>query len=239
MAEAQARYSALVLGATGNVGGRIVRLLTASPLCRKVVVITRRRTDAFSAPKVSEVVVDMDRLETDVAPYAQGMDVALVAFGVGKGSAKMPAEEVRAIEIGYPQAFCRAAKAGGVRICSVMTAIGADVTSRMAYTRVMGEKEKAVEAVGFDFLALYRPAVILGNSNTPDALGSVMPLLHWAMPSRYHSIHRNDLARAMVAQSEQAFLAMVQGRVFREPTVRILEYAEMRPFFVDGDRDEL
>jgi len=32
--------------------------------------------------------------------------------GVGKGSTKMPEEEVRKIEIAYPQAFCRAAKAG-------------------------------------------------------------------------------------------------------------------------------
>jgi hypothetical protein len=30
-----------------------------------------------------------------------------------------------------------------------------------------------------------------------------MPLPHWAMPSKYHSIHKNDRARAMVAQSEQ------------------------------------
>jgi hypothetical protein len=30
--------------------------------------------------------------------------------GVGKGSAKMPEEEVRKIEIAYPEAFCRAVK---------------------------------------------------------------------------------------------------------------------------------
>ena len=65
---------------------------------------------------------------------------------------------------------------------------------------------------------------ILGNSNTPSALGFVMPLFHWAMPSRYHSIHKNDLARAMVAQSEQAFLALAQGKGPAAPAVKILEY---------------
>ena len=108
-AEAKARYSAIVLGATGNVGGRIVQLLIQNPLCKKVVVVTRRKMDAFADPKVSEVVVNMDRLEDEVAPHAQEVDVALAAFGVGKGSAKMPEEEVRKIEIAYPQAFCRAA----------------------------------------------------------------------------------------------------------------------------------
>ena len=63
-----------------------------------------------------------------------------------------------------------------------------------------------------------------------------MPLFQWAMPSRYHSIHKNDLARAMVAQSEQAFLALVQGKGRAAPAVKVLEYTEMEPFFVAGDR---
>lgn len=80
--------------------------------------------------------------------------------------------------------------------------------------------------------------MILGNSNTPSALGYVMPLLHWAMPSKYRSIHKNDLARAMVAQSEQAFLQIARGNGPKEPVVRILEYEEMKPFFVQSEKNE-
>ena len=119
-----------------------------------------------------------------------------------------------------------------------MTAVGADPKSGMKYAKIIGEKEKAVESVKFDFLGVYRPAVILGNSNTPGVLGYVMPLLHWAMPSKYHSIHKDDLARAMVAQSEQAFVAIAQGDALKEATVKILEYKEMEPFFVKGESDE-
>lgn len=53
--EAKALYSAIVLGATGNVGGRIVQLLIRNPLCKKVVVVTRRKIDAFADPKVSDL----------------------------------------------------------------------------------------------------------------------------------------------------------------------------------------
>src|SRR5260221_4485378 len=123
-AEAKAQYSAIVLGATGNVGGRIVQVLVKNPLCKKVVVVTRRKTDAFADPKVYEAVVNMDRLEEEVAPHAQGVDVALAAFGVGKGSAKMPEGEGRTIAIAYPQAFFCPAKAGGARGCGVMTRAG-------------------------------------------------------------------------------------------------------------------
>jgi hypothetical protein len=58
------------------------------------------------------------------------------------------------------------------------------------------------------------------------------------MPSKYHSVHKNDIARAIVAQSEQAFLAIAQGNTPKGATVKILEYREMEPFFVKGESDE-
>ena len=223
-AEAKVEYTAMLLGATGNVGGRILDLLVQSPMCKKVVVVTRRNVAGLANPKVRQVVVNMDMLEEELAPHANGVDIALAAFGVGKGSARMADAEVRKIEITYPTAFASAARAGGARVLAMMTAAGADAQSSTNYLRNIGDKEKKSVALNFDFLGLYRPAVILGNSNTPTALGFVMPLLHWAMPSRYHSIHKNDLARAMVAQSEQAFLALAQGNGPAAPTVKILEY---------------
>ncbi len=235
--EPRVEYTAMLMGATGNVGGRILRLLVQSPLCKKVIVVTRRNAAELAAPKVEQVVVNMDRLEEELAPHAKGVDIALAAFGVGKGSATMANDDVRKIEITYPRGFASAARAGGARVLAMMTSVGADSQSATTYLRNMGDKEKKSEALGFDFLGLYRPAVILGNSNTPAALGFVMPLIHWALPSRYHSIHKNDLARAMVAQSEQAFLALAQDKGRAAPAVKILEYKEMEPFFVAGDRE--
>lgn len=231
------QYSATVLGATGNVGSRIVQILIESPHCSNVVLVTRRRTGLFPDPKVAEVVVNMDRLEEEAAPHVAGVDLALAAFGVGRGSATLPDEEVRRIEVEYPTAFFRAARRGGARVGGVMTAAGANTKARMRYARIMGEKERGVESIGFDFLGVYRPGVILGNSNTPRALGMVMPLLDWALPSRFHSIHKNDLARAMVAQSEAALVDLAQGRDQQRPLLIVLEYEEMKRFFIPGERD--
>ena len=215
-----------------------MQLLIRNPLCKKVVVVTRRKTDAFPNPKVSEVVVNMDRLEDEVAPHAQEFDVALAAFGIGKGSAKMPEEEVRKIEIAYPLAFCRAAKAAGVRVCGVMTAAGADPKAGMKYARIIGEKQKAVESVRFDFLGVYRPAVILGNSNTPGVICYAMAQLHRGQPSKYNTIHNNHQTHPKVAPSEQALLAIAQGSAPKAAIVKILEYKEMEAFFVKGERGE-
>jgi uncharacterized protein YbjT (DUF2867 family) len=93
-AEARVEYTAMLLGATGNVGGHVLQLLVQSPLCKKVVVVTRRNVAELANPKVQQVVVNMDKLEEELAPHARGVDIALAAFGVGKGSAKMADEEV-------------------------------------------------------------------------------------------------------------------------------------------------
>ena len=220
----------MLLGATGNVGGCILQLLVESALCRKVVVVTRRHVAELADPKVQQVVVNMDRLR-EVEPHARNVDIAFAAFGVGKGSAKMADEDVRTIEITYPVEFASSAKAGGARVLAMMTAVGADPRSSTKYLRNLGEKEERSRELAFDFLGLYRPSVILGNSNTPSALGVVMPLVQWAMPSRYHAIHKRDLARAMVVQSEQAFLALAKGTGSTVATVKVLEYREMKPFF--------
>jgi uncharacterized protein YbjT (DUF2867 family) len=230
--EPKVEYTAMLLGATGNVGGHILHLLVQSPLCQRVVVVTRRYVPEFANPKVQQVVVNMDKLEEELAPHATGIDIALAAFGVGRGSAKMADEEVRKIEISYPTAFASVARAGGARVLAMMTAAGADSRSSSKYLRNMGDKEKKSEELEFDFLGIYRPGVILGNSNTPSALGFVLPLFQWAMPSRYHAIHKNDLARAMVAGSEQAFLVLAQRKGPAAPAVKILEYKEMKPFLV-------
>ena len=87
-------YTAMLLGATGNVGGRVLHLLLQSPLCKTVLVITRRRVAEAANPKVQQVVVvNMDKLDEELVPHANGIDIALAAFGVGKGSVKMADEE--------------------------------------------------------------------------------------------------------------------------------------------------
>ena len=70
-------YTAMLLGATGNVGGHILHLLMQRPLCKKVVVVTRRNVAELANRKVQQVVVNMDKLEKELAPHAKGVDIAL------------------------------------------------------------------------------------------------------------------------------------------------------------------
>jgi uncharacterized protein YbjT (DUF2867 family) len=236
-------YSAVLLGSTGNVGRQIVNLLVASPAVGQVVVVNRRKTDEFNGMhKVREVVVpDVGTLPkaVELAVREAGATVGFCAIGVGKGSQKMPEAEVRKIEVQFPEAFAKGCKAGGVLSLGLMTAAGANIKSSFSYARIIGEKEKAVTGVGVPALSIYKPSVILGNSNTPSYLHYVLPAVEWALPSRYHSIHKNELARAMFEGTQKALVELRQeqseGGDFLEPEVRFYEYADMKPLFGRDD----
>jgi uncharacterized protein YbjT (DUF2867 family) len=231
-------YSAVVLGSTGNVGRQIVHLLAASPAVRQVVVVNRRQTDEFKGrPTVREVVVpDIDQLSdaVELAAREAGATAGFCAIGVGKGSRKMPEAAVRKIEVQYPEAFANGCKAGGVLSMGLMTAVGSDIKSSFTYVRIIGEKERAVTGVGIPTLGIYQPSVIFGNSNTPSYLHYLVPAVQWVLPSRYHSIHKNELARAMVEGTQKA-LAELQhrqaGGALPTPVVKFYEYSDMKPFF--------
>jgi uncharacterized protein YbjT (DUF2867 family) len=236
-------YSAVVLGSTGNVGRQIVNLLVASPDVSHVVVMNRRKTDEFrDMLKVRELVVpDMDKLADagELAARESGATVGFCAIGIGKGSGKMPEAEVRKIEVHYPEAFAKGCKAGGVLCMGLMTAAGSDIKSSFAFVRVIGEKEKAVTDVGIAALGIYKPSVIFGNSNTPSYLRYVFPAVQWMLPSRYHSIHKNDLARAMFEGTQKALAELRQkldqGGALPEPEVKFYEYSDMKAFFNKDD----
>jgi uncharacterized protein YbjT (DUF2867 family) len=238
VASATQPYSAIVLGSSGNVGRWIVSRLIANSAVRQVVVVNRRQTDEFKEfLKVREVVVpDMDQLAdaVELATREAGATVGLCTIGIGKGSLKMPEADVRKVEVQYPEAFAKGCKAGGVLSLGLMTAAGADSKSPFPNVRIMGEKEKAVSSVGLAALGIYRPSVILGNSNTPSYLNYVFPALQWMLPSRFHAIHKSDLAGAMVEGTQRA-LAELQGGANLEPEIRFYEYREMKLFC---DRDE-
>jgi hypothetical protein len=99
------QYSVVVLGATENVGGRIVELLIKNPLCKRLVIVTRRKTDVFAAPKVFEVIVNMDRLEEELAPYAPGSRRRPRRVRRWQGQREDARGGGAKIEIAYPEAF--------------------------------------------------------------------------------------------------------------------------------------
>ena len=81
---------------------------------------------------------------------------------------------MRKIEIVYTHAFCQAVRAGGARVCGVMTAPGVNPESGMNYPKIIGEKE-AAESVSPQERPRARDGSAVGAGVTRDRAGQRSP----------------------------------------------------------------
>lgn len=60
-----ASFAAAVLGASGQVGGCVIKSLLAEPRCSSVILFNRRKLDQYdNEPRIKQHIVDMDKLAT-------------------------------------------------------------------------------------------------------------------------------------------------------------------------------
>lgn len=198
--------SALLAGATGLVGRRVLRVLLEDPDYGRLVALARRDVGAAHG-KLVERRVDFDRLRLDDADGA--VDDVFVTLGTTRRKAGSDAA-FRRVDHDYVLAVAREARARGARQLVVVTSLGADPRSRLLYTRVKGEVEAAVAALGYPTVHVFRPSLLLGErdeSRPAERAGialarAVAPLLVGPL-RRYRGTDADALARAMVAAAKR------------------------------------
>src|SRR5436190_4877146 len=156
-------FRVLIIGGTGQVGSAVVRALIAEPSCAEIVMVNRKAPAPTSEPRVRQVTMDTaaEGFPAEVTALArslvaQGDPVCGAScVGVGAGSRKWSEEELKALEIGVVGGFARGCHAAGIKQFALLSAAGSTSKSRIRYARVMGLKEEAVQAVGFERLAIF------------------------------------------------------------------------------------
>jgi uncharacterized protein YbjT (DUF2867 family) len=197
-------FRVLIIGGTGQVGAAVVRAALAEPACVEVVMVNRREVPASADPRVRQVALDTraNGFTDDVARLAQDLVgqgdpvYAASCVGVGSGSMKWTEDQLKALEVGVVGGFARGCHAGGINHFSLLSAVGSDPKSRFRYVRVMGMKEAAIEAIGFERLAIFRPGIIAGNAHTPGYVAWLGRLV----PGRFGVIEQDDIGRAFVRE---------------------------------------
>lgn len=195
--------TAIVVGATGLVGGALVEQLVGASHVGRVVTVTRRPA-AHASPKVVNNVVDFERLD-ESAPAFQG-DWLFSALGTTRKQAGSVAAQ-RRVDVDYQLAAARIAASNGVAHYLLVSSSMADANSRNAYLRMKGELEQAVLALPFRRVSIFQPALLLGARARPRAgerlAGAIMPALRF-LPGlrRYRPIRGEQVAARMVGVSQ-------------------------------------
>ena len=213
-----ARRTALLAGATGLVGSHLLRLLLADETYQKVTILGRRGLP-LTSPKLQQRLIDFDHLADLDAPKVDDVFCCLGTTIKKAGSQ----EAFRKVDLGYVEALARVAARAGAKQFLLVSAIGANSKSRVFYSRVKGETEAAVQAVGFAGTHIFRPSLLLGDraeSRPAERLGIVVgravAFAFVGSLRKYRPIAAATVAAAIVRAARKA-----------RPGVHVYTYGEM------------
>ena len=198
---------ALLAGASGLVGGHVLRLLLDDSQYERVTVLGRRDLPV-THKKLVQRVVDFDRLaELGDFPRVHAVFCCLGTTIKQAGSEA----EFRKVDYTYVVELARLALRHRASHFLVVTALGADTRSRFFYNRVKGEVDEAVRRLQFDGVHIFHPSLLLGKRTRGRLLERLLsllsPFVSWVMMgplARYRPIRAARLARAMVRVAREA-----------------------------------
>ncbi|WP_343488268.1 NAD(P)H-binding protein [Allomuricauda sp. d1] len=193
--------TAIVLGATGLVGGILLDLLLKDERYVKIVAISRRKL-GIQHPKLETHLGDLFKLE-NFSDHFHGDEVFCC---VGSTQAKTPdLNTYRKVDYGIPIATAQLCKQNGIKTIVIVSALGADPKSSLFYNRTKGEMEEAVLELKIEKTHIVQPALIGGHRDEkrPKELffKKVMGVLDFLLlgPLRkYRMIAPEDIATAMI-----------------------------------------
>ncbi|MGE7369331.1 NAD-dependent dehydratase [Neorhizobium sp. NPDC001467] len=148
----------LLVGASGLVGGEVLKQALADPRVAHVVAPGRRPLPVH--PRLEAPIFDFDSLTGD-EPFWRGNAVICTLGTTIKTAGSR--EAFARVDHDYPLAVAKAMHARGTKIFVLNSAIGADARSPFFYSRVKGRLEADLTAIGFSSLSLVRPGLIGGE----------------------------------------------------------------------------
>lgn len=193
----------LLAGATGLVGGLLLKRLEALETVTSIDLVGRRAVDG-AGPKVTQhigTIAEWPGLAGETRP-----DVAISALGTTLRQAGSE-DAFFAVDHDAVVAVARAVGGAGARHFMMVSSVGAHAGSRNFYLATKGKAESAVQAVGFDRLDVFRPGLLRGNRGGERRIAEqigilVSPLTDLITPrvlDHYRSIAADNVAGAMAA----------------------------------------
>jgi nucleoside-diphosphate-sugar epimerase len=139
--------TALIIGATGLVGGHCLRLLLADEQYTQVIALVRRPL-SLSHSRLQTIVVDFDRLDSCAADIKA--DVIFSTLGTTIKKAGSSAKFIK-VDYEYQVKVAEIAQRNGAKTFVLLSSIGADKKSVILYTRVKGEVEEAITRLCYNY----------------------------------------------------------------------------------------
>tara|TARA_R110002072_G_scaffold64203_5_gene159695 strand:+ start:27428 stop:28081 length:654 start_codon:yes stop_codon:yes gene_type:complete len=193
---------ALILGATGLVGGELLIQLLKDDSFTSVTSLTRSPT-GMNHPKLQEEIVDFELLENSSEFFK--VDVVFCCLGTTIKKVKGDKNLFRKVDLDYPIASAKLALSHKVKQFVLISSLGADSDSSVFYSKTKGECEKELKNIGIERVHVIRPSLLSGHRKESRPLEQISilsmkfinPLL-MADLKKYRSVDPKKVATVMI-----------------------------------------
>lgn len=197
--------TAALIGATGLIGGHLLKCLQDDNAFKTIRVLVRRQI-VFSHAKIKVIVIDFTEESAFKAGIA-GCEAVFCAIGTTQKKVKGDKAAYRKVDFDIPVNAARFCAETGCKSLLLVSSVGADSSSNNFYLKLKGEVEEKVQTLGIPSVSIFRPSMLLGKRNESRPLETIAQViskpLSFLFPSKYKPIAALDVARAMVAASKR------------------------------------
>ncbi|MCX5866538.1 MAG: oxidoreductase [Proteobacteria bacterium] len=194
--------SALLVGASGLVGGHCLKFLLESDRYEKVITLIRKLL-ITEHQKLEQHEIVFDRLEQYPELIAANDIFCCLGTTIKQAGSQKAFSQV---DFTYPYETAKAARRNGAESLSIITAIGANPNSPFFYNRVKGNVENTVSRLGFPRFYIFRPSLLLGERREPR-LGEKFAQ---GLSRKFSSFLAGPLKKYRPIEAEVVAFAMVQ-----------------------------
>ena len=185
-----------LIGSTGLIGTHFLKQISPDDF-QKVKAITRRKiADLKNKDFIKQYVHDFSKLEKMRQDLKTDVLVSALGTTIKKAGAK---DEFMRVDHDLPLEISRIAKEEGCRTMILISAMGANVNSKIFYNHVKGLLELSLEKIGFEEFHILRPSLLLGKRNDARPVEYISKLildhLSFIIPWKYKPIHASIIAK--------------------------------------------
>jgi len=197
--------TATLVGATGLIGGELLKLLLNDSYYQSVRIIIRRPFE-LEHPKLEKKLVDFNDADSLLVAL-DGSETVFVAVGTTQRKVKGDKQAYRKVDHDIPVNIARYSKMVGCKNFVLVSSVGANSKSNNFYLRLKGEVENEIMKMEIDSVHIMQPSMLLGDRKESRPLEKIgqpmMKVFSFLIPAKYKPIEAKVVAKAMLEASKR------------------------------------
>ncbi len=219
------KFNILLLGGTGLIGTEVLKSILLYPEIQKTIVWARALPTTNAGKPIEVQSVTWESFSNGDVEFPKNIDAVICCLGTTIKKAGSQ-EKFREVDFDYPLLAAKKAKQAGVKAFLIVTAMGSDANSLVFYNKVKGEIERELTSLGFSYLGIFRPSLLLGDrkevrmgEKIGEVIGALVPFSLIGL-KKYKPIYAEFVARSIIKT------LISKGKQLENPETHLVEILE-------------